>query len=204
MKNCIICDKEFEWVVGNQKCCSSECSKILKNQYQKSDKKKEYVKQYKQSEKCKNTVKKYNNSEKGKLTRKSYWINFYNSDEYKESWKKYIQSDLGKVNILKKRLKRKERINNCIHIFTIAEWKQKCEATKGVCPNCNTSFDNNLHKLTIDHIIALYWANEYFKHTGKKLVYTINDVQPLCLSCNCSKQDKIITETKPQELILTC
>ena len=57
----------------------------------------------------------------------------------------------------------------------------------------NKPFDNNLHKLTLDHIFALYWANIYFKQTGIKYIYTIKDIQPLCLTCNSSKNKRLLT-----------
>jgi hypothetical protein len=114
------------------------------------------------------------------------------TDAYKISFKKYITSELGKNNILNNRIKRREFKNNCTHSFSIKEWKQKCKSCDGFCPYCNKAFDNYLHKLTMDHIISLSKASEIFKLTGKRFVYTIDDVQPMCLSCNCSKQDKII------------
>lgn len=95
---------------------------------------------------------------------------------------------------------RREAENNCIHSFSKEEWKQKCEATNGICLSCNKPFDNKLHKLTLDHIFALYWANIYFKQTGIKFVYNIEQVQPMCLSCNCSKRDVLIESVKPKDL----
>jgi hypothetical protein len=96
---------------------------------------------------------------------------------------------------MKRKLLRKERENNCIHNFTKEEWEIKCAKTKGICPLCKIPFDSNLHKLTLDHIFPLFLANEYFKQTRVKYVYTIEGVQPLCLSCNCSKQHRIVELT---------
>jgi 5-methylcytosine-specific restriction endonuclease McrA len=57
--------------------------------------------------------------------------------------------------------------------------------TNGICPSCQK--DIGINKLTIDHIYPLSLANEDFKITGIKRIYTIDDVQPLCFSCNASK-----------------
>jgi 5-methylcytosine-specific restriction endonuclease McrA len=49
-----------------------------------------------------------------------------------------------------------------------------------------------INKLTIDHIFPVSKASQDYKITGRKRIYTINDVQPLCASCNKSKRDKIL------------
>ena len=155
--------------------------KLYQLEYNNNPKRKEYLKIYSQTENRKLSQKKYHQSEKAKKLRK-----IYEKSETRKSWKKTPKARLiqliGRIN-------RRERLNNCIHSFTKDEWRNKCDNTNGICPECNKPFDDGLHKLTLDHIFAVYWANEYFKQTGKKIIYTIGDVQPLCLSCNCSKND---------------
>jgi hypothetical protein len=147
----------------------------------------------------------YCKSDNGKLSRKRYQssIKFkLATKRYRQSIKGILwrQSDKAKDIALRARLKRIEMKHNCIHLFTKEEWQLKCKATKGVCPCCHNLFDDHLHKLTLDHIFALYWANEYFKQTGKKYVYTINKIQPLCLLCNSTKKENIVVEVKPKDL----
>lgn len=110
IKKCIICGKEFE-AKGRALCCSPECSKINKKNYQreygKSDKRKEYLKKYEQSERGKARNKKWRESDKGKATLKRY----HQSDKFKSVQKKYRQSDKGKASVKKanKSIKGKER-----------------------------------------------------------------------------------------------
>jgi len=87
------------------------------------------------------------------------------------------------------RLKRKlyTRIYRCrkkslIQSFTLEEWKTKIKRTSGVCFGCNRIV--GVDKLELDHIIPVSKAPPGF-------VYTINDVQPLCRSCNAIKCNKI-------------
>lgn len=188
MKECIICKNEFKRKVWNQKCCSLECSKKHKQNYNTLKKRKNYILKYQQTDKYKLYKKRYRKTN----TDKEYQKKYKQTDKFKSYQKQWNRTAKGKFNHLKKYLKRRERENNCIHKFTIAEWKLKCDACNGFCPSCNKSFDCHLHKLTLDHILALYWANKYFKATGMKWVYTINQIQPLCLSCNSSKQHKTI------------
>jgi 5-methylcytosine-specific restriction endonuclease McrA len=85
--------------------------------------------------------------------------------------KPYKKADTRKRRLLKK---------SAIECFTVKEWQQKLEATKGVCPKCNTFI--GIDKLTLDHIIPISKAPIGFK-------YTINGVQPLCMVCNSKKRN---------------
>ena len=49
-----------------------------------------------------------------------------------------------------------------------------------------------IDKLTLDHIYPVSKALKDYNKTQIKRVYTINDVQPLCKRCNCSKNNKIL------------
>jgi len=205
MAKCIICKRHFERKGTYQKCCSKECSaantKRYLKEYKQREKYKKYLnsdvykqgrKEYKQSNNGKLSNKKYNKTDKRKLSLKRY----SKTDKFKRTQHKYLNSISGKYSRLSGKLRRKERLSNCMHFFTKDEWLKKIESTNGVCPNCNNLFDDWIHRLTLDHIFALYWADKYFKQTGKKFVYTIDKVQPLCLSCNSSKQDKFLIAPK--------
>jgi hypothetical protein len=223
-KKCIICKKEFNLIVGNQKCCSKECSKInyknymntfnhseknkicqknywsskngkiVQKRFRKSDKNKLNQSKYQKSEVGKRTIKKYNKSYHQTKKYLTYQEKYRLSPRGKEIQKNYRLSPLGRKTLQTLAHKRRERENNCIHNFTNQEWKLKCEETKGICPHCHKPFDNKLHVISLDHIFALYWANIYFKQTGKKFIYTIDKVMPLCLSCNKKKGNKLIWE----------
>lgn len=188
MRECIICKNNYNPKSWNQKCCSIECHKKHKSNYEKSQKRKQYISKYQQTNKYKQYKKRYRKTNNDKKYHKAY----RQTDKFKLYQKRWNQTPRGKFNHLKKYLKRRERENNCIHSFTKEEWKHKCDACNNICPSCHIPFDNYHHKLSLDHIFALYWANEYFKQTGKRFVYTINQIQPICLICNSRKQHKII------------
>lgn len=214
MKICSVCKHQYKENSNSQKYCSSVCfkehmkiythtddyikkHKAFDNKFRHSKYFKQYIKDYrKSSDTYKNYKYDYIRTDKYKEKRKAFRKSLY----YKEYIKKYNNSTSGKLVLLRKELKRREAENNCIHDFSNDEWRRKCELVGTICPNCNNLFDNGIHKLTLDHVFALYWANEYFKQTGKKFVYKINDVEPICLSCNSSKRNKLIEESKPKDL----
>ena len=118
-----------------------------------------------------------------------------NPEKFREAYKKWALANPEKVREadLRWRLKNPEKVrkyvrdrrarrNNVVHAFTQAEWHAKLHATGGYCPICNQHI--GLQKLTLDHIIPISKAER-----GR--VYTIDDVQPLCYSCNSSKGGRI-------------
>lgn len=122
--------------------------------------------------------KEYRKSEKGKLSDSKY----RKSNKRKKALKRYTHSEKGKSNGLRAFLKRKERLDGIIHTFTQEEWLQKAKNTFGVCPRCDIYV--GIRKITLDHIIPISKAE-------KGQIYAIDDVQPLCLSCNTSKNNRI-------------
>lgn len=94
----------------------------------------------------------------------------------KEYRKEYRKTPQGKYVDLKSRLKRR----GIIHKFTIEEWQQKLKDSNGICLMCGEN--KGIENLSLDHIIPI---NKVKYGT----VYTINDIQPLCLSCNSHKRD---------------
>ena len=46
-------------------------------------------------------------------------------------------------------------------------------------------------KLTLDHIYPVSKAYKDYLNTGTKRIYSINEIQPLCLTCNIVKNDRI-------------
>ena len=100
--------------------------------------------------------------------------------EIKEYGKKYRKEnpEAGR----KKERKRRAIKENIIETFSDKEWLQKLKDTFGVCPKCNKYV--GIHKLTLDHIKPISKAKE-----GQ--IYSIDDVQPLCHSCNSRKGNRI-------------
>ncbi len=128
---------------------------------------------------------KYRNTENGKISD----LKYNKSEKRKISSNKYTKTPKGKINSIKGFLARIERLNSVIHKFSQEEWKIKVEKTKGVCLKCNLYV--GIDKLTLDHIYPISKAyNDYLK-TKIKRIYEIKDVQPLCKSCNCSKNNRI-------------
>ena len=96
------------------------------------------------------------------------------------SAKKWRTNNHEKYNEIMRRRQLKNK--NIIHAFTIEEWVEKKGETNGICPFCKTFV--GIEKLTLDHIFPVSKAEE-----GR--IYTIDDVQPLCNSCNIRKFNKI-------------
>ena len=86
--------------------------------------------------------------------------------------------------------KKREKLHKVIRAYTLQEWKNKLNATNGICQGYeHPPHFVGIDKLTMDHIIAIAKA-------PVGLVYTINDIQPLCLECNMRKSDKITEEIR--------
>ena len=78
---------------------------------------------------------------------------------------------------------RRLKINKIIQNFTKEEWGKLVDSTKGICPNCDQTYEEG-YGLTMDHTPPISKAPEGF-------IYTIQDIKPLCRSCNSSKGVKI-------------
>lgn len=91
----------------------------------------------------------------------------------------YKQKNKDKVN--QQNRKRRLKKNQLFEDFTLDEWIQKIDETKGICPICNKSYSEiSPFCATIDHTPPISKAPVGFH-------YTINDVIPMCGSCNSSK-----------------
>lgn len=147
----------------------------------------ERLKQYykKNSEKIKNKVSEYSRSNFDK-------ISFYNKNIRKKDKKSSaIYYEKNKDRILKNvkewrknnRDKRKlynyrRRKTESVGSFTKDEWKDLCNKHNNKCLCCGM---NNI-KLTVDHVIPLCVGG----------TNNIDNLQPLCRSCNSKKGKKII------------
>lgn len=199
--NCKFCGNEFNLPHFNSKCCSETCRKkcralaikkykftdkgnLARLKWVKSKKFKENEKIYRSNPKArelavirstrclKNSIylqerkkerdKIYGKSEKGRL------IN-------KKSTKLYLATDKGKI-CRKNGKHRRRQLEKSGNIKAI-EWARKLKEYNYCCAKCNT--DSNIE---MDHIIPL----------SKGGAHHIDNIQPLCRSCNASKGNKIL------------
>lgn len=181
---------------------------LKKNKKKLSQQKKEYHQRPKVKKRMRGYLKKYyqkhkevikERSKKQRENNREYYLNYCNdyykkngqTKDYKEKrtkyHKDYVKTKNGKEIILKNKRKRRLIMRQVIEIFTIKEWEEKVKLTEGICPICGHEFNNNspTRRLTLDH-------NPPVSKVSKGFVYTINDVQPICQSCNSSKNNKII------------
>jgi len=115
----------------------------------------------------------YNHTEKAKILNKN--------------WRK--NTEKGKQNVIFNNMRRRERLAKVRRGYTKAQWSAKYNEAKslGFCPKCNQPYTEgarSVHQLTMDHDPPLNKVQPGFN-------YTINEIKPLCFSCNSSKQDRI-------------
>ena len=208
IKICKYCGKSFEPNPSkfnyNQIYCNKKCNRkayshsnkgklsrirVLKRVKEKYHNDSEYNKH------LRNIYHKYATSEKGRKTKAEYRkryrktikgilvnLKYIKSDKRKKSLKKYTDSEKGKENSMRASIKRRTLKQKIKHDYSYEEWTQKKKDTFGICPRCNRWV--GIDKLSLDHIIPISKVPEGF-------VYTINDVQPLCRSCNSAKNNRI-------------
>lgn len=216
MKECVICKRSFESNYSKKIFCSHECYKIgrrdcqhrysltlkgkkcFDNYMSKPKSKlriKNYMKIYSQTDKFKRIHricnKRYSQTDKFKQAQAAY----KKTEEAKTLIKKWNRTLIGRAIHLRASRKRRAMKNNIIETFTLEEFNNR---VSNVCPNCKNIYDEGIHKLTMDHTYPISKANEDYKQTGFKRIYNIDDVQPLCHSCNSSKGNKILQ--KPKDL----
>ena len=214
---CQICQESFVPSPHsyNQKYCSKKCSRKSyyyseKGHIQRKNSLKRVMLRYHNDPEFKKRWQershRYRISQKGRLTksksRKTYRksVNGIVSDlKYRQSPKRkvrlltYTQSFKGKLNSLRASMKRRAAFNSIIHQFSENEWVEALNSTNGVCKGCDTYVGTK--KLTLDHVYPVSKALRDYIKTNIKRIYTIKDVQALCLSCNISKNDKIQTKS---------
>lgn len=210
MRECIICKKGIDGLHGNRKCCSIECSNINNNNYNTNREhssnrkkyKKEYQKNYRQidPDHKRSLNKIYYIQHKKEIDNQA--IEYYRSDRGKEIRKAYRKTTKVKQQRRLDKLRRREALHNSVTSYTQKDWRHKIESTKGLCPCCNHVFDDREYKVSLDHTPSLSAAEKKFKRTGIKQVYTIDDVNPLCLRCNVIKNDKDISLDELRELVM--
>ena len=164
--------KNKHWKQNNPEKCNVYNEKFIeknpnynKERYQNNKKKiNEQNKEWKQNnpEKVKKINRKHRQSKKG--------------IKYDKEWK---QNNPEKCK--KSCRKRRAMKNNIIETYTQQEWEAKLFWSFGYCLSCGRFV--GINNLQLDHIFPISKAE-------KGRIYTINDIQPICKSCNCSKWNK--------------
>ena len=116
-----------------------------------------------------------------KRNRELYKNNIKRKKEYD---KKYRKENLFRHKILE--AERRAKVRKVTHNFSEAEWNSKIGELNDKCPICQNYFSEN-NELTIDHNPPLSRVEDGF-------VYCINNMLPMCRTCNSSKQTKSFDE----------
>jgi len=125
-------------------------------------------------EKCRQVVRKWQilHPDHGKYYQRQRRLNDLNGcREYERQW---YHANRDKVRM--KSARRWARLHNAKGSYTLQEWQELKARYNQRCAICKLE-----KKLTIDHIIPL----------SKNGSNYIDNIQPLCKSCNSSKRDKI-------------
>jgi len=202
IKQCVVCGSEFLSRKSNQIYCKQRCNgwatyhrhktsislvnkrryhKELKNNNNFLLKRKIYRKKYYHAEKNQERILIKRKEEK--KIRKKWDKKYRMTDKCKTTQKKYNHTYKGKVCAYNQRMKRKDNLKKVVNHFSGLEWFLKVYKTHGFCPICDKHI--GVDNLTLDHIIPISKAPNEF-------IYTINDVQPLCKSCNSRKNNKMV------------
>jgi len=109
---------------------------------------------------------------------------FFQKNKNKEEYRKAKRKDRRNHRIRHPEKQRRFLFNErkLDHNFSVDEWENKVKETNGICPICNRPFEEG-YGLSLDHILPVSKAPIGF-------TYTIDEVQPICLSCNCAKRDR--------------
>ena len=200
MTICKICSKEFKETHFNQECCSKECKWKAKRQVQqiykkskkgklsndrwiKSDRRKQNEYNYRQKPRAKHLavlratkcLKKNLHLQERKILRDRAFSKSEKGREInKISTKKYGKTDKGKQ--ARRNAKAIRRMREKTGKVNLEEWNNKLKEFNHSCAYCKSS-----DKIEQDHIIPL-------SKGGK---HEINNIQPLCRSCNAQKSAKI-------------
>jgi len=177
MKTCTKCNQNLPLKSFNKNKCNKD-----NLQYWCKDCVKEYNKNlYATSDNYRSQVNR-GSIEYAKRTNYAYQKEYVKTPKGKLAMRKYRQTENGRLSTRNGNRNYRARKRGIVHDFTEDEWQQKLKSTNGICPMCDKNV--GIDKLALDHIIPVSKA-------PVGLVYTIDDVQPLCGSCNSQKGNKI-------------
>lgn len=175
--NCRDCDKVFhQGYRSNPEKAAKELS--YKQQYRQENRQKEleYTRDWREKNKSLLPVfyRKWHLNNKDKINAKS-----------KVRVKQWIKDNLEKHRINGRNYR--ARSAKAIGSHTLEQWQQLLQFFNGYCPSCNRK-----EELTLDHIIPLAEGGTHY----------IDNIQPLCKSCNSSKMHRLIIDYRPREVRL--
>jgi len=184
-KQCEHCRKDFVPPHFNSKYCSISCKRSFH-----SKKYRERIKRYNRKYYAENTDKyrqlwkdyyQANRENLSTRSRERYHFLKENNPDLIQKWnknggKRYRQTEKGK---LASRLDNHRR--RCLDKIDKKAWLEKLDSFGGKCAECGSS-----EKITIDHIVPVVLGG----------TNAIENLQPLCSSCNSSKGAKLKDEEK--------
>ena len=113
-----------------------------------------------------------------KICNRNY-MRIYDNSEYQKFYREKHAEELKEKRIWARYPSRvKLKSLGLSENFTVDQWKEKVERTGGICPRCGKPYEEG-SGLTINHTPDISKAPRGF-------VYSIDDVSPICHSCNAS------------------
>lgn len=103
-----------------------------------------------------------------------------NPEKVRQKRKRYYQTKNGKLSIKQRNHNRKSRLRGANGNHTFKEWEKLKNECNYTCQLCFKKEPEII--LTRDHIIPISKGGNNY----------ISNIQPLCISCNSSKKDKIL------------
>jgi len=209
IRSCEWCKSEFKVRASNQRFCTERCATYS---YQKRIGRKNpgfkgtilkcaicsnsFVGYHSRgkfcSKKCRRreSYLKHGKSTQG-IEKKKLWVKL-NADKVKVYKAKWIKLHPEEVR-LNKRIqqgRRDQRVKSIGGSFTKGQWLALLEGCRRTCKECSRSEPEV--KLTIDHIVPIAkWDEWALENNPPYLVNDIENIQPLCGSCNSRKQARL-------------
>lgn len=172
---CKICDSEI-LLRSNKSGKCIKCVQIKENKLSDKEKREANIEYYKEKDKRSYIKNREKRLEYAREYRKTHAPD---SEKLNKATRKFNKTEKWKINMAKCNARRRLKIKWIVDKwnFTKTEWDNLCKKHNNLCVCCWKK-----EKLTVDHILPIskWWLNN------------IDNIQPLCKSCNCKKRDKHI------------